>query len=164
MFAGIGSVQQAAALPFRSSSVGYELLFVSTRRRGRWVLPKGWPRKGEALCDTAAREAQEEAGVDGHVSQQAFGSYRYRKRMRQGYDVPCEVVVFPFLVACESTDWSEAGLRERRWCVLAAAPGLCDEPDLVRVLETLVSAGGDVLADLFVNRQAVESSAPGSPT
>jgi 8-oxo-dGTP pyrophosphatase MutT (NUDIX family) len=137
MFAGSSSVQQAAALPFRLSDAGYELLFVSTKRRGRWLLPKGWPKKGEALTTAAAREAREEAGVNGVISPESIGSYRYRKNMLQGYEVPCDVVVFPFRVDSEESAWCEGDTRARRWCKLADAPDFCDEPGLSRLLEQL---------------------------
>ncbi len=149
MFAGSSSVQQAAALPFRLSGNGYEFLFVSTKRRGRWLLPKGWPKKGEALNDAAAREAVEEAGVTGSVASQSIGSYRFRKSMPQGYDVPCEVFVFPFRVESEESAWREDDIRARRWCTLADAPGNCDEPELSRLLVTLDPASNAVFASLL---------------
>ena len=148
MFAGSSSVQQAAALPFRKSDSGYELLFVSTKRRGRWVFPKGWPKKGEALCDAAAREALEEAGVNGRVASQSLGSYRYKKSMSQGYDVPCEVFVFPYRVDSEEITWREDSPRARRWCPLSDAPGLCDEPGLSHLLETLDPTSNAIFASL----------------
>ena len=57
------------------------ILLVTTRRRGRWTLPKGWPVKGKSMAESAAIEAAEEAGVQGVAFKEPIGSYRYKKRM-----------------------------------------------------------------------------------
>ena len=36
---------QYAALPWRDGSAGREVLLVTSRDTGRWVVPKGWPKK-----------------------------------------------------------------------------------------------------------------------
>ena len=38
---------QYAALPYRLSDGGLEILLVTPRDTRRWVIPKGWPLKGE---------------------------------------------------------------------------------------------------------------------
>jgi 8-oxo-dGTP pyrophosphatase MutT (NUDIX family) len=145
MFLGLGSLSQAAALPFRVSGDTTEVLFVTSRRRQRWVLPKGWPKKSEALWQAAAREAREEAGVEGEIARKALGSYRYEKRMRQGYDVPCDVFVYPFHVIRENETWREGSERERLWCPLEVAPATCHDADLVHLLTGLAENGGQAL-------------------
>lgn len=158
MYAGSSSVQQVAALPFRLSDSGYEFLFVSAKQRSRWLLPKGWPKKGEGLNDAAAREAMEEAGVKGLVASQSIGSYRYQKRMPQGYDVPCEVFVFPLRVQSEESAWRDDDIRARRWCTLSDAPGICSEPELSRLLVTLDPASNAVFATMLSCRPNVMPS------
>jgi ADP-ribose pyrophosphatase YjhB (NUDIX family) len=56
---------QVAALPWREGKHGLEIMLITSRDTGRWVLPKGWPEAREPLCDAAAREAGEEAGLRG---------------------------------------------------------------------------------------------------
>ena len=63
LFGGRSNRLQVAALPWRRSSKGVEIMLVTSRGSGRWILPKGWPEAGEALWDAAAREADEEAGI-----------------------------------------------------------------------------------------------------
>ena len=57
LFGAPPSRLQAAALPWRVSTSGdVEVLLVTSRGTGRWVLPKGWPEGNEELSDAAARE------------------------------------------------------------------------------------------------------------
>src|SRR5688572_9375274 len=70
---------QVAALPWRHGDDGVEVMLITSRDTGRWVLPKGWVKKGEALWIAAAREAREEAGITGSVSRSEAGRYRYEK-------------------------------------------------------------------------------------
>ena len=95
--------QQFAALPFRDED-GLQVMLVTSRETRRWVLPKGWPIKGLKPHSVAAREALEEAGLTGRMSKEPIGSYRYRKRLRNGAALTCEVDVFPMAVLKQRRD------------------------------------------------------------
>ncbi|MGL4294307.1 MAG: NUDIX hydrolase, partial [Aestuariivirga sp.] len=69
----IEKARQFAALPWRDAGHGIEVLLISSRGTGRWVIPKGWPIKGFAPHASAAREAFEEAGVGGIIGKGALG-------------------------------------------------------------------------------------------
>jgi len=60
-----GRLQQVAALVYRYEAEERQVLVITSRGTGRWVIPKGWPQVGRTLAETAAREAYEEAGVRG---------------------------------------------------------------------------------------------------
>ena len=55
--------KQFAALPFRTREDDLEILLITTRKKRRWSVPKGWPIKRTAPHETAVIEAYEEAGV-----------------------------------------------------------------------------------------------------
>ncbi len=107
-----------------------EILLVTSRGTGRWVVPKGNIGKREVAHNAAAREALEEAGVTGAVCPSALGSYVYRKTLSSGAAIRAEVQVFPLAVTGELGDWPEAGQRSRRWFSLAEAADAVDETDL----------------------------------
>ncbi len=67
-----------AAVCYREVGTEFEFLLVRTRS-GRWTFPKGGIERGETPAFAAAREAQEEAGVLGHIESEAFALYRYCK-------------------------------------------------------------------------------------
>jgi 8-oxo-dGTP pyrophosphatase MutT (NUDIX family) len=59
--------KQFAALPYRIRDNDVEILLITTRKKRRWSVPKGWPIKHSTPQQTAAIEAYEEAGVRGAV-------------------------------------------------------------------------------------------------
>lgn len=73
-------LKQVAALPVREIGKGMQqVLLVTSRDTGRWIIPKGWPSKRIDDAAAASREAKQEAGVTGRIAPKPVGSYRYRK-------------------------------------------------------------------------------------
>lgn len=125
---------QVAALPWRQGRDGVEVMLITSRDTGRWVLPKGWPEAREPLCEAAAREAGEEAGLSGSVSTIEAGRYFYAKALSSGEQVPCEVLVFPLKVGAVADKWKERRERERRWVTTEQAARMVNEPDLGQII------------------------------
>lgn len=126
---------QVAALPMRWDGKGnLFVLMVTSRGRGRWIMPKGWQMDGKKPWRAAAIEALEEAGAVGRVGTEPIGRYRYDKLRADGTVLPCEVEVFPMLVERLKRDWKERGERKRRWFKARAAAKRVDEPDLAALL------------------------------
>jgi 8-oxo-dGTP pyrophosphatase MutT (NUDIX family) len=124
-----------AALPLRRREDGtLEVLLVTSRDTGRWVLPKGWPMNGKPPWRAAEIEAEEEAGVTGRVARDDLGRYHYGKRLDGERVIDCRVKVFPLLVERERERWKEARERQRRWFSLAEAAEAVDEPELKELL------------------------------
>jgi 8-oxo-dGTP pyrophosphatase MutT (NUDIX family) len=71
----VSGQRQVAALPFRIHSGSLEVLIITSRDTGRFIIPKGWPMKGRADPDAAAVEAREEAGVIGKVHREPIGKH-----------------------------------------------------------------------------------------
>lgn len=125
---------QVAALPWRVGANGPEIMLVTSRDTGRWVLPKGWVEKDEKLWRAAEREAHEEAGVRGEISRDPAGRYFYAKVQQVGRAKPCEVIVYPLTITKLCDDWKEKGKRERRWFSPEEAARSVDEEDLAQLL------------------------------
>jgi 8-oxo-dGTP pyrophosphatase MutT (NUDIX family) len=121
---------QYAALPWRERPDGRQVLLVTSRETGRWVLPKGWPMKRLPPPEAAAREAFEEAGVRGEIGSQPAGAYTYLKAFNEVLAFRCQVQVFPLRVDEELADWPERGERTRRWFEAEAAAAAVHEPEL----------------------------------
>ena len=92
-----GTKKQYAALPWRYAGSGREVLLISSRDTGRWVIPKGWPISDLDPSASAAREAWEEAGVRGKTETEPMGLYSYDK------------VLGPDSVACTSKHFPGGG-------------------------------------------------------
>ena len=114
----------------RTIDAPVRILLVTSRESGRWVIPKGNPPSGMTPHTAAAIEAKEEAGVIGLVCPMPLGSYRYRKKRRNGASLMIDVDVFPLAVNTELPAWKEQDERQRRWFSLAEAAAAVEEDDL----------------------------------
>jgi 8-oxo-dGTP pyrophosphatase MutT (NUDIX family) len=132
-------LRQYAALPVMDSSGNLQVLLVTSRGTGRWIIPKGHPEKGMAPSDVAKLEALEEGGVSGTISDQPLGHYRSTKRLASGKVVPCDVTVFRLQVSEHLSDWKEDKERRRLWVPLAQAPKFVDDGELAGFIQRLAS-------------------------
>ncbi|HEY6257839.1 MAG TPA: NUDIX hydrolase [Xanthobacteraceae bacterium] len=129
---------QYAALPYRRrSDARTQVMLVTARESGRWVIPKGWPKKKKTPSATAAREALEEAGVVGKVGRASIGSYSIKKRLKSGAVVACVVRVFPLKVKRQEKSWPERGERDIQWFSRAKAAKVVRDRALAEIIRSL---------------------------
>ena len=122
---------QSAVIPYRERGEGVEVLMITSRKRKRWVLPKGVKELDLSPQDSAAKEAFEEAGIEGLVSEAPIGSYQYDK-----WGGTCTVEVFTMNVRKVLDEWEES-YRDREWVSLEEAMARVSEPELKRILRRL---------------------------
>lgn len=118
-----------------------EVLLITSRGTGRWVIPKGWPMEGRSLAHAALQEAWEEAGVRGTVELTELGRFRYAKGQDSGFALPVEVALYPVSVTALADEYPEEHERERQWFLPEAAAGQVDEAGLQAILRDLPSRG-----------------------
>lgn len=129
---------QVAALCMRGTGAGREVLLITSRDTGRWILPKGWPIDGLTAPGAALQEAWEEAGVQvGVIADEPLGIYDYDKRLEGGVPVSVEVKVYAVTDVQMADDYPEVDERSRRWMSPAEAATLVDEPGLRDILQNL---------------------------
>jgi 8-oxo-dGTP pyrophosphatase MutT (NUDIX family) len=126
---------QFAALPYRIARGRPEILLITSRETGRWIIPKGWPEHGLTASDSAAREAWEEAGIEGRVSDTCLGIYSYLKMLDRRDRMPIVVAVFPIQVRRLRDDYPEKGQRKRKWFSRKKAAARVEEPELGLMLK-----------------------------
>jgi len=119
------------ALVYRLRSGRPEFLLITSRRSGRWIIPKGRREQHEAPHVAVAREAFEEAGIQGVVGTKRIGSYRDRPV----YGNQATVSLYPLLAARQGKSWPEKGLRKMMW-----APAPTAAENLPRTLAKLVES------------------------
>jgi len=132
------TAQQVAALCYRDTTQGQEVLMITSRDTGRWILPKGWPMRDKTDAEAAAQEAWEEAGVKPAViADTPIGSYGYDKVLDNGLAMPIETTVYAVEVDKLANKFPEAKERKRKWMRPDKAANLVDEPELRALLHAL---------------------------
>ena len=128
--------RQAAARVMRERKGRREVLLITSRDTGRWIVPKGWIEDDEDGATAAEREAWEEAGVISTAVGKSLGSYEYLKLRPKSGDVLCNVDVHVMQLEEERGRWPERKQRKRKWVRLSEALNTIEEPGLVDLLRT----------------------------
>jgi 8-oxo-dGTP pyrophosphatase MutT (NUDIX family) len=129
--------RQVAALPYRRKEDGsVEVLLVTSRETGRWVVPKGGLMKGKKRWEAAAQEAFEEAGIRGVIDRDPCGEYTYWKRKADHFALYF-VDVFPLEVREQLSSWPEQDQRIQAWFETGRAADSVIEPALAELIRRL---------------------------
>lgn len=126
----LSAQHQTAALPYRLRHGHVEVLLVTSRTRGRWILPKGNVDGMLGPRLSALREAYEEGGVSGVPAEHPLGHYRQGRR---GHGALTAVYLLP--VDHEAPTWPESTERFRRWVPISTAAEQAHGPDLRLLLK-----------------------------
>lgn len=129
------TVEQYGAICFRKGPDDVvEVLLITSRETGRWVIPKGWPIDKLAPHKVAEREAWEEAGIKGKAKKRPFGYYTYLKVLDSGEKVPSIVQVHLLEAEKAENRFPEEGQRMAQWLPPHEAATLVREPELKSLL------------------------------
>jgi 8-oxo-dGTP pyrophosphatase MutT (NUDIX family) len=123
--------RQSAVLPFRREGDDLQILMVTSRKKKRWILPKGIIEPHLSPADSAVKEALEEGGIIGLVDSTPIGQYCYKK-----WGGSCQVEVFVLEVTEVLEHWEEE-FRDREWMGLAEAMERIKEEDLKKIFSQL---------------------------
>ena len=123
---------QSGVIPFRLKDEELEILLITSRKKKKWILPKGIIESGMKPYESAAQEALEEAGIVGEVIQESLGSYKINK-----WDGTCEVLVYPMRVEKETAQWLEDSFRERKWFTVEGALEVIERGKIKKLIKKL---------------------------
>jgi 8-oxo-dGTP pyrophosphatase MutT (NUDIX family) len=124
---------QSAAIPFVLKNRTPRLLLITSRKRKRWIVPKGIVEHWQTPEEAAREEAWEEAGVRGRIVGGAVGTYEYGK-----WGGKCRVDVFLLRVEEILDEWPESDYRDRKWVDKDEALQLVDNLELRRLIRRAV--------------------------
>jgi len=102
---------QSAVIPYRMGDEGPEILIIKSSKKKHWVVPKGIKGPGSTDQESAAKEALEEAGIEGSIGAEALGSYVYDK---WGAECTCYVYAMEVTRVLPDDEWHESH-RGRQW-------------------------------------------------
>lgn len=127
---------QFAALCYRYKKGELQILLVTSRNRGRWILPKGWPENKLTPANSALKEAFEEGGVVGTAHDSCVGVYNYSKIYGPNKGLPNIVMVYPIEVKKTRKLYPEKDQRRRKWFSPKAAAKKVDEAQLSNIIKS----------------------------
>jgi len=125
---------QSAVVPVREHEGETQILLITSRKRKRWVIPKGVKEPELSGPDSAAKEALEEAGIEGTVEPVVLGTYQYDK-----WGGTCTVDVYLMEVTEVHDEWEEQH-RDREWVDLETAVTRLREASLKEIVARLRKA------------------------
>jgi len=131
--------RQSSVIPWRLHDGRPEILVIASSKKKHRVVPKGIREPGLTPQESAAREALEEAGIEGRVGSELLGSYQYQK-----WGATCTVEVFPMEVTREipEAEWEEHH-RGREWLTPEQAKQCLRQQALRPMIDTLVARLGE---------------------
>ena len=101
---------QSGVIPFRKKNGRIEVLLVTSIRRKKWIIPKGFIEYHMSAFQSAKKEAFEEAGVRGSNATRVLGSYTVRKK---GSELLTKI--YSMRVNKIFKNYPEKNLRKRKW-------------------------------------------------
>jgi len=128
---------QSSVIPYRVRDGKPEILVIASSKKHHLVVPKGIKDPGLSPRESAAKEALEEAGVEGEIAETALGSYTCEK-----WGATCTVAVYPMKVTRVIAEdaWEERH-RGREWVTPDMAASRLKQEELrplVRKLEAML--------------------------
>ena len=102
---------QSSVIPYRIRDGKPEILVIASSKKNHLVVPKGIQSPGLSPQESAAKEAWEEAGIEGDIAEFALGSYSCEK-----WGATCTVTVYAMKVTrvIPEEEWQESH-RGRQW-------------------------------------------------
>lgn len=125
---------QSGVIPYCKINGELKLLLISAGSKQKWAFPKGVIEPGLSPQASAAKEAWEEAGLKGIVTDQALGCYS-----REKWQGTCTIEVFPMAVTemVDTHEWEESH-RQRQWFSPKQAMLELNTPALTKMIKQLL--------------------------
>ncbi len=101
---------QSGVVPYRKKENRYEVLLITSIKKKKWIVPKGYVEFNLTPFESAKKEAYEEAGVTGSNETIELGSYSIKQSTGNQY-----VKIFSMEVIKVLDDYPEKNLRKRKW-------------------------------------------------
>lgn len=123
---------QSGVIPYRKKNCRTEVLLVTSIRRKKWIIPKGFIEYHLTPFQSAKKEAFEEAGVRGGKATRILGSYKVRKN---GSELLTKI--YSMKVTGFYKDYPEKNLRKRKWFSIADAAKKVEIDEMAKIIRRL---------------------------
>ena len=123
---------QSGVLPYRRKDNKIEVLLITSIRKKKWIIPKGYVEFNLSHFESAKKEAYEEAGVYGENETIELGSFKIIKAIGI-----CTIKVYSMEVNKILDDYPDKEKRKRKWFTLEDAAQNIEMPELKQIIISL---------------------------
>jgi len=123
---------QSAIIPYSVRDGELQILLITSIRKKKWIIPKGFIEFNLSAFESAKKEAFEEAGVIGTNETIELGSFTIKK-----YGGLTNIVVYSMEVEKFKDDYPEKNLRKRKWYSVEEAIETISVPEVIKMIEKL---------------------------
>ena len=125
---------QSGVIPYRKNESGIEVLLITSRKKKRWIIPKGFIEFNLTAFESAKKEAYEEAGIIGANETIELGFFENKKSIGI-----CHTKIFALEVIKELENFPEKEERKRKWFNLKEASETVTIPEISKMILSLNS-------------------------
>ena len=129
---------QSAIIPYSIKDGELQILLITSIRKKKWIIPKGFIEFNLSAFESAKKEAFEEAGVIGTNETIELCSFTIKK-----YGGRTNIVVYSMEVEKFKEDYPEKNLRKRKWFSSKEAIKTITIPEageMIKILEGKIKA------------------------
>jgi len=123
---------QSAIIPYSIKDGELQILLITSIRKKKWIIPKGFIEFNLSAFESAKKEAFEEAGVVGTNETIELGSFTIKK-----YGGLTNIVVYSMEVEKFKDDYPEKNLRKRKWYSVEEAVEIVSIPEVGNMFKKL---------------------------
>ncbi len=130
--------EQSAIIPYKIEDEELKILLITSIRKKKWIIPKGFIEFNLSAFESAKKEAFEEAGVIGTNETFELGSFNLNK-----YGGLTKIIVYSMEVEKFKEDYPEKNLRKRKWFSSKEAIKTITIPEageMIKILEGKIKA------------------------
>jgi len=125
---------QSGVIPYRKTKDGLEVLLITSLKKKKWVIPKGFIEFNLTPFESAKKEAYEEAGVIGSNETIELGYFGNQKSIGI-----CHVKVYAMEVIEMLDEYPEMIQRKRKWFKIQEASAAVEVKEISDMITALGS-------------------------
>ena len=124
--------KQSGVIPYRKNNGVLEILLITSIKKKKWIIPKGYIEFNLSPFESAKKEAFEEAGIIGSNETIELGAVELKK----GIGVT-HMKIFSMEVIKTLDDYPEKDLRKRKWFSPEEASSKVEIPEIPKMISAL---------------------------
>ena len=124
--------KQSGVIPYRKNNGVLEILLITSIKKKKWIIPKGYIEFNLSPFESAKKEAFEEAGIIGSNETIELGTVELKKGMGVTH-----MIIFSMEVIKTLDDYPEKDLRKRKWFSTDEASSKVSIPEIPKLILSL---------------------------